>query len=150
MKDPLDHILRPPLPWRADIKITECGHDGTIGSALTREGFFERLKDYGKARTAMTTCMTCMQTSHRWPTWAEDPRTALMREIVWEAADHWSGIGTLSHEPHGHQLKDDLLAIEILISTHYDEFRKLLRIIAARNEWRELKARKDSGSSCAK
>lgn len=143
MKDPLDHILRPRLPWRADTHVTECGHDAATVSILTREAFFARLKDYGQQRTALTTCMTCVHTAQRWPTWVEDPRTALMREVVWEGAAYQSSFGRLSPEPRGHQLRDDLLAIEILIATHVDEFRKLLSIIDARNEWRELKAHKE-------
>ncbi len=142
MKDPVDHILRPRLPWRADIQITECGHDAAKVGTLTRAAFFARLKDYGQQRTALTTCMTCVQTAQRWPTWTEDPRTALMREVVWEGAALWSSFGRINPEPRGHQLRDDLLAIEILIATHAEEFRKLLSIIDARNEWRELKARK--------
>lgn len=143
MKDPVDHILRPRLPWRARVEITECGHEATEVSTLTREEFFARLKDYGKQRTAMTTCMTCMNAAARWPTWAEDPRTALMREVVWEDAAYWPGSTRFRSEPRGHQLRDDLLAIEILIVNHIDEFRKLLSIIDARNEWRDLKTRKD-------
>jgi hypothetical protein len=143
VKESVDHILRPRLPWRARIEITECGLDAAEVSTLTREEFAARLKDYGKQRTAMTVCMTCMHTAQRWPTWSEDPRTALMREVVWEDAGYWNGSARGGPEPHGHQLRDDLAAIEILVATHMDEFRKLLSIIDARNEWRELKTRKE-------
>jgi hypothetical protein len=53
MTEPVDHILRLRLPWRSDEGgLTECGYDASKVKALTREGFFERLKDYGQQRTA--------------------------------------------------------------------------------------------------
>jgi hypothetical protein len=33
MKEPVDHILRPALPWRGDEgAITECGYDANKGN----------------------------------------------------------------------------------------------------------------------
>lgn len=85
MKDPVDHILRPRLPWRGDEgAITECGYDASKVRTLTREEYFQRLKDLGRQRCALLTCMTCADTAGRWGTWADDPRLALEREITWE------------------------------------------------------------------
>jgi hypothetical protein len=61
------------------------------------------LKDLGRKRTAMLTCMTCADTAARWGTWDDDPRRALEREIAWE----WGG-GYRAREDRGSQLKDEL------------------------------------------
>jgi hypothetical protein len=58
MKEPVDHILRPQLPWRTGGGITECGYDASKVQTLTREEYFARLKDLGQQRCAMMTCMT--------------------------------------------------------------------------------------------
>lgn len=50
MKEPVDHILRPQLPWRRDSGMTECGYDATKVSALTRPEYFTRLKELGQQR----------------------------------------------------------------------------------------------------
>lgn len=89
MKEPVDHILRPSLPWRAngDAAITECGYDASKVKVLTRPEFFQRLKDMGRQRTALLTCMTCSDAAGRWKSWEDDPRQAIEREITWE----WGG-----------------------------------------------------------
>jgi hypothetical protein len=142
VKEPVDHVLRPSLPWRsaADPAITECGYDAAKVTTLPREQFFARLKDYGPQRSALLTCMTCSSTAMRWGTWADDPRLAVSREVEWEGA-RWSGFG--AHEKRGHRLKEELLAIEALIGAHPEEFRKLLAAIAARQEWRDRKAKNE-------
>jgi hypothetical protein len=134
MKDPVDHILRPRLPWRSEAEdaITECGLNAAKVSSLTREAFFQRLKDYGQQRTAMTTCMTCSNTASRWRTWSDDPRQALAREIDWEGG-RWG-------ERRGHRLLDELLAIEQLIASHRDEFDAILKEASERRTWNERKA----------
>jgi hypothetical protein len=135
MKEPVDHILRPRLPWRTDVAaLTECGYDATKVKALTRDDIDQRLKDLGKQRTAMLTCMTCMNTAGRWKTWDEDPREAIGREVEWEG--RW-------RQDRGHRLRDELLAIEALIAAHPEEFKKLLADIDARREWRDRKAREE-------
>ena len=84
----------------------------------------------------MVTCMTCMQTASQWPTWDDEPRKALEREITWEC--RWrSG-------KHGHRLKDELLAIETLIAHNREEFDDLLTALRERQEWLERKSRKSS------
>lgn len=140
MKQPVDHILRPRLPWRSedDTALTECGYEASQVKTLTRPEFTARLKDMGEQRCALFTCMTCSQTAQRWSTWDEDPRKALDREIAWECA--WA------RSARGQRLKDELLAIAALIEAHPDEFRMLSTNIEQRRLWidKKTKATKDS------
>lgn len=132
MKDPVDHIVRPQLPWRSgEAAITECGYDATKVQSVPREEHFQRLKDLGKQRTAMITCITCAQTAERWPTWGEDPRKALEREISWEHA--WG------QRDRGNRLLDELLAIAKLVETHGDEFLELIAQNERQRSWLEQK-----------
>ena len=135
MKEPVDHIERPRLPWRSpdEPAVTECGYDASKVKTLTRDEFFARLKDYGKQRTALLTCMTCVDTARRWPTWDDEPRKAMEREISWEVG--WR------RRKNGHRLKDELLAIETLIANNREEFDDLLTAMRERQEWLERKKR---------
>ena len=135
MKEPLDHIERPRLPWRAknEPSITECGHDASKVTTVTRDEFFTRFKEYGEQRTSLFTCMTCMQTARAWPTWEENPGRALEREIHWEVAR--SG-----NKTHRHRLTEELLAIALLIDLHRDEFATLLE----QQKWRQRVERLES------
>jgi hypothetical protein len=132
VKEPVDHILRPSLPWRTQSGITECGLNAGSVSTLTREAYFARLRDMGQQRTALLTCMTCGDTARRWVTWAEDPRRALEREIQWETA--WR------HRNNGDLLHDELVAIAALIEAHREEFANSLRVTSQRRAWLEQKA----------
>lgn len=132
MKDPVDHILRPKLPWRADSAMTECGYDASKVSTLTREDYFARVKELGQQRSAMVTCMTCGNTARRWKTWDDDPGQALDREISWEAG--WG------RTDRGMRLRDELLAIEALIEAHPEEFVDHVRATEGRREWLAKKA----------
>lgn len=135
MKDPVDHIARPRLPWRSydDGSVTECGLNAEKAPTLTRDAYFQRVKDLGKQRAAMITCMTCAQTAERWGTWEDDPRTALQREIEWEQRGRWS------REPRGQRLKDELVAVAELVNLHREEFDSLISAIKLRREWLEKK-----------
>lgn len=132
MKQPVDHILRPQLPWRSEPGITECGLDATKVVVLTRAEYLDRKKDMGMQRSAMLTCMTCSNTASRWDAWENDPRKALGREIEWETG--WS------RNERGEQLRDELLAIEALINAHPDEFAAERDQIRHRRDWRAKKA----------
>lgn len=137
MKEPVDHILRPSLPWRpAGASITECGYDASKVKAITREEFFKRLKDYGQQRTAILTCMTCSDTARRWKSWEEDPRLAIGREIEWERG----GLYYRERDDRGQRVKDELVAIAALIEAHRDEFLSLVAEIEQRRAWNEKKA----------
>lgn len=147
MKEPVDHIIRPRLPWRsaADLAITECGYNAASVKALTREQFVARLKDYGQQRAAMVTCMTCMQAAQRWPGWQEDARLALQREIEWESV-HWHAAlqkVVQYSKDRGHRVLDELLAIESLIAAHREEFQQLIAGADARRQWLERKAKNE-------
>jgi hypothetical protein len=137
MKEPVDHIQRPSLPWRhPSDAITECGYDASKVKTLTRAEFFQRLKDFGQQRTAILTCMTCSDTARRWKTWDEDPRLALDREIEWERGGHYYS----ERNDRGQLLKDELTVIAGLIETHRQEFDESLSELKGRREWNEKKA----------
>jgi len=136
VKEPVDHILRPQLPWRTDAGITECGYDATKVKTLTRDEFFARLKDLGQQRAAMLTCMTCSNTATRWGTWDDDPRAAFQREIEWEGYGHRSRW----REDRGERLKHELLAVAALIETHREEFDAHITNAEQRRAWLEKKA----------
>jgi hypothetical protein len=136
MKEPVDHIIRPSLPWRRDIGITECGYDASKVKAMTRQEFFQREKDLGKQRCAMVTCMTCSDTTKRYGAWEDDPRTAIGREVTWERGEYW-GRG---RSDRGTLLREELLAIEALIEAHRDEFETTIQTNRQRSEWLEKKA----------
>jgi hypothetical protein len=135
MKEPVDHIERPRLPWRDAGTITECGFDASKVQTLTRDEFFQRLKDYGQQRTAMLTCMTCSDTAKRWGTWTDDPRNALQREIEWE----W-GRGYRARSDRGMRLHDEFLAIATLIENHREEFDGFVAATEQRRDWLAKKA----------
>lgn len=134
MKEPVDHILRPRLPWRTpdDPAVTECGYDAGKVKALTREEFFARLKDLGEQRSAMVTCMTCSQTARRWKAWDDDPREAVQREAQWEGV-RW--------EKRGARLRDELIALAALFAEYPDRFAALLAEVQQRREWIAKKKR---------
>jgi hypothetical protein len=122
MKEPVGHIERPRLPWRPenDATLTECGFEAVKVKTLTRSEFARRLKEYGQQRTAILTCMTCVQTAQRWSAWEDDPCQAVDREIQWEG--RWG-------DQHGHLLRDELRAIALLIKSHPDEFKELVNVV---------------------
>ena len=137
MKEPVDHILRPRLPWRtSEGDITECGYDASKVKAITREEYVQRRKDLGQQRCAMMTCMTCSDTAQRWASWEQDPRLAVGREINWETG----GFYYRPRTDRGARLKDELLAIAELIENHREEFDALVENNQARREWIEKKA----------
>lgn len=144
MKEPVDHILRPTLPWRSpdDGAITECGYDASKVSTLTREQYFARLKDYGQQRTALCTCMTCANTAQRWGTWDDDPRLAIEREIQWEQPQY-----RRFKDQRGQRLRDELVAIEAIIRQHPELF---AAIVAEQERRREWNAKKDEAKRKAK
>lgn len=138
MKEPVDHIVRLRLPWRnADEgEITECGYDASKVKTITRTEFLERIKDLGRQRTAILTCMTCSETVHRWrEVWDDDPRTLLGREIEWERGGSYRRAGD-----RGQRLKDELFAIAELIEAHREEFDAAIAATVGRREWLAKKA----------
>ncbi len=135
MKEPVDHIRRPALPWRNDPGLTECGYDASKVKTLSRADFFARLKVMGEQRTAILTCMTCIDTAKRWGTWADDPRQAMQREIAWERGEWYR-----ARSDRGERLRDELFAIEALVERHRAEFDELVSEREQRRAWNERKA----------
>jgi hypothetical protein len=138
MKEPVDHIIRPLLPWRTgEGAITECGYDASKVKALTREDYIARFKELGQQRCAMLTCMTCSDTLRRWRSaWEDDPRAVIGREVEWEhGGSYWR-----ARTDRGHRLKDELRAIAALIDAHRDEFDGLVEGAMRRRDWLEKKA----------
>jgi len=131
--EPLDHILRPNLPWRADARLTECGLNADSVKALTLDQYKARLKEMGTQRASLFTCMTCARTAERYAAWVDDPRQAVAREIEWEG--RYSR--RQKREP---LLKDELTAFATLVSNHQEEFDGLLAEIRGRREWNAKKA----------
>ena len=132
MKEPVDHILRPQLPWRTDAGITECGYNAAKVPTLTRDAYFARVKSLGQQRSAMLTCMTCSQTASRWATWEADPRQAMQRELEWEIG--WR------RTDRGERLHDELLAMAALVENHREEFETHVDAAVQRRVWLEKKA----------
>ena len=78
--EPLDHILRSPLPWR-DQHLTECGRAADkVGSTIDATQLAERIKTDGKTRTVYTVCMACWRTFGWTERWGNHPVGALYRE----------------------------------------------------------------------
>jgi hypothetical protein len=104
----LDHVRRPDLPWRVSIT-TECGRPvDDVKSHISRDELLARYRDFGQARTSLTTCMTCWQTSRRWQTFETDPVDALRREVYGGRTEKLFG--------------DELRALAALALAHRDEF----------------------------
>jgi len=147
MKEPVDHILRPLLPWRsADAAITECGYNTSKVKTMTREEYFQRVRDMGQQRAALFTCMTCADTARRWGTWDDDPGRALDREISWECGGpYWH-----NRNDRGFRLRDELLAIAALIESHREEFDALVSAGGQKREWLQKKAEREERMRRAK
>lgn len=136
MKEPVDHIARPRLPWRSsDADITECGYDASKVKTISRTEFSDRLKNLGQQRTAMLMCMTCSDTARRWGTWETDPCQALDREISWERGERYR-----ARTDRGFRLRDELAAIAALIEAHREEFDAHISSTEQRREWLAKKA----------
>lgn len=149
MKDPVDHIERPRLPWRSadEPSITECGLNSVKVKTLTRSEYFRRLKEFGQQRTALMTCMTCADTAKRWKTWEECPRGAVQREIEWEGIGYYRSFRT----DRGTRMLDELRAIALLIERYPEDFARLLHDVRntidlkAEREKRARQPRQSSG-----
>lgn len=122
MRDPVDHIARSVPPWRAVPNRTECGMDANTVKAdiLSREEFMRRWRVQGQRRTAMTTCMSCIETARRWKVWDEDPVSAVGRET------YGSYGGRHADDKYAAQFRDELIALAELVERHRDEFAAIL------------------------
>jgi hypothetical protein len=112
----VDHVARPPLPWR-DSHLTECGRPLGDLPIISRDELESRLTNWGKRRTAMATCITCCDNVRRYTTWQVDPVAAIAREVD-AFRYHLRG----QQGPMFAQLRLELRAVEALIEAHRDEF----------------------------
>lgn len=121
MKDPVDHIVREPLPWR-EPEVTHCGRSlAETKQVTTREQAWAMVRDLGKKRAAYALCMTCLETAHRNPTWEESPMGRLRRDVA-------------PLFPRDDGLTLELRAIAILIEAHRAEFDELVAGLGAASD----------------
>jgi hypothetical protein len=112
----LEHVLRSLPPWRSGAE-TECGHDAAEFAPdrlITRDQFAAKVRQQGKQRSAMTTCMTCWHTAIRHHDWAHSPSSVLAREV--NKATYWRDG---EDEP---LIDRELRAVAALIEAHRGEF----------------------------
>ena len=128
----LDHVRRPQPPWRV-ADVTECGLPEDRHPTLSRVELAAKVRRLGVQRAAMTTCMTCLATAQRWPTFDDDPVEAIGRE-------------THRGRDANPAFRDELLAIAALIERHPDEFAQLLAGIANTIRLSERRAARNSSA----
>lgn len=117
--EPLDHLLRAPLPWRAD-RLTECGRPAdTVASVITTDELTARIRRDGKRRTAFTVCMTCADRAGYATTWEAHPIGVLYRELHRVGAHRPTGV---QPNPDFERMTAELRAIAALVDAHRDEF----------------------------
>lgn len=132
MKLQIVHVVRPRPPWRsAEHELTECGLSAAEHESITREAFEKRYREIGRERSAMLTCVTCMQTFERYgglrdapATWEADPVAALAREAE---KVKWRSRRNEKRE----RLEIELNALMQLVDQHREEF----DTIVARLDW---------------
>jgi hypothetical protein len=117
MSEQLEHVRRPNLPWRI-FDLTECGLQTTDRPVISRADLQAKWKRQGQQRAALTTCMTCLSTAQRWPSWDEDPAACLGRETY------------MGRSPDT-RLADELRAIALLVEAHRDEFDQTVASLTA-------------------
>jgi hypothetical protein len=109
MTETRDHVRRLDLPWRL-IELTECGRPlADVGSWITRAALVARVKEDGIQRAAYSTCMTCLETARRWPSWDDSPTDCLMRELGYRGQSNPLMVA-------------ELRAVVLLIAAHRGEF----------------------------
>jgi hypothetical protein len=116
---PLDHLARPPLPWRLCATLTECGKTLTEldpARVITADTLARRIRDLGKQRAAYTTCMTCADTAERWRSIDPEPLVVFLREA--EAVQYRTRRNVARREA----LTAEVEAITALIAAHREEF----------------------------
>ena len=133
MKEPVDHILRPSLPWRLNSEgaITECGYDASKVKTLTRTEFFQTRKRPRQAANRHAHLHDVRRYGAQVGNVEDDPRLALQRELEWEFR--------YRRNDRGVRLRDELTAISGLVEKHKDEFLSLISEIENRRAWLEKK-----------
>lgn len=132
---PVAHIARPDLPWRAPAGLTECGRPvAEFAEVWTRDAAIAKARDLGKTRVAMICCITCMQTASRHPHWDRSPSAVMARQI--ERVSSWR-IGDEERD----LLDRELRGIAALIEAHREEFDQLVGVVNI-EELRKARARR--------
>lgn len=136
MSEPLDHIYRAVLPWRAQ-EMTECGRlVNDVGGVISVEEVTRRWKEWGKQRTAFTVCMTCLNTANYQDRWESDPAGVMRR---------WCSLDASNHE----RMNTELRAIAALIDAHRTQFDGFVAGVAATTNLAERRHNKAKGSTGA-
>lgn len=134
---PVDHIARPPLPWRTTPTLTECGKGlVTIDAAriITPAELTSRIGRLGQKRAAYTTCMTCWDSAERHRSGSPDPIELVIREA--QAVQHSRSYPpqllermkpgernrAIRDASRRERLSGELEAIAALVAAHRDEF----------------------------
>lgn len=133
----LDHIARTELPWRTATPRTECGLTDT--SALSADEFEAKALRQGQRRTALTTCMTCLD---RVRVRGRSGRRIGPFEVLAREVDRVRrSRGT--HERDALEL--ELTAISALIGAHRDEFDALVTGLGQTTSLDERRQRRQQG-----
>jgi hypothetical protein len=134
VKDPVDHVIRPNLPWRVEA-LTECGKPvADVRAAITRDQAVKKVKDQGQQRAAMSTCMTCWSTAERHRDWAAAPAEVMAREVK----------GVTWYAPgQSDQINRELRAIAAIVDAHRDEFDAYLAGLDETVSMDRLRAKRD-------
>lgn len=124
-KEPLAHIARSPLPWRAAAdNDTECGKPvGDFAKVVSWAEAVAFVKEFGQARAAFMLCVTCSQTATRYG-WRLPGRNVYDEQLTFDA----SPTARLEHEraKRREQLDGELRAMAILVQRYPDEFADLV------------------------
>lgn len=126
-----DHVARPPLPWRPDERITECGRRAdSVETVIEADQLEWRIRNWGRQRTAFTVCMTCSERARYSPKFDVDPVEVIARE------GRRTGGAIYQRERANDHLHRELLAHELramveLVAEHRDEF--LTRLAASQD-----------------
>ena len=120
MKEPLAHVARAKLPWRASPNLTECGLAmESVAEAISRDDFIARVKRDGERRAAYSTCMTC------WEACKHNPgnQDAATIDSVARYVDRVRWNRRAMRE----EFLADMHAISVLVERYADEFEELVQ-----------------------
>ncbi len=120
----LEHVVRDCPPWRDEKSLTECGLSVGGYLIISRDDLLAKVTKQGQQRAALSTCMTCWQTTKRHSTWASSPSAVLARECQ-------PDLGPSRLVRPDQQIDLELRAIALLTEAHKGEFDSLLEDLAA-------------------
>jgi hypothetical protein len=118
--EPLQHILRPALPWQTE-RLTECGRnpdDFREGLVIDRVEVKRLLAAHGKQRVAFMVCMTCFgRSNYSHDSWEDNPASVMRRHC------ERAGFGS---DP-SLAINVELRALALLVEAHREEFDQAVR-----------------------